>query len=110
MRSQQRTSGEHPAAWGDLSRLDRRRATVKRRSIVLRRWQCYAVPTFLLAMCLSAAPRQPQDQPASDPLPSWNDGANKTAILNFVKVTTDQASPKFVPIAERIATFDNDGT
>ena len=47
---------------------------------------------------------------ADDPLPSWNDGPAKQAIIDFVKETTDQASPKFVPPAERIATFDQDGT
>ena len=47
---------------------------------------------------------------AQDPLPSWNDGAAKQAILKFVKVTTDAASPSFVPPGERIATFDQDGT
>jgi len=47
---------------------------------------------------------------AQDPLPSWNDGAAKQAIINFVKATTDAASPQFVPPAERIATFDQDGT
>jgi len=47
---------------------------------------------------------------AQDPLPSWNGGAAKSAIMNFVKVTTDTASPQFVPPAERIATFDQDGT
>jgi phosphoglycolate phosphatase-like HAD superfamily hydrolase len=46
----------------------------------------------------------------TDPLPSWNDGPAKRAIVAFVNVTTDKASPKFVPPAERIATFDNDGT
>ncbi len=46
----------------------------------------------------------------SEPLPSWNDGPAKQAIVEFVKATTDQASPKFVPPAERIATFDQDGT
>jgi phosphoglycolate phosphatase-like HAD superfamily hydrolase len=46
----------------------------------------------------------------TEPLPSWNDGPSKQAILTFVKETTDQASPKFVPIEERIATFDQDGT
>ena len=45
-----------------------------------------------------------------DPLPSWNDGAAKKAIIEFVQATTDQSSPKFVPPAERIATFDQDGT
>jgi len=45
-----------------------------------------------------------------DPLPSWNDGGAKQAILNFVRVTTDSASAKFVPPEQRIATFDQDGT
>jgi hypothetical protein len=47
---------------------------------------------------------------AADPLPSWNEGAAKTAILKFVQTTTDQSSLKFVPPLERIATFDQDGT
>jgi phosphoglycolate phosphatase-like HAD superfamily hydrolase len=46
----------------------------------------------------------------TDHLPSWNDGPAKEAIVTFVKETTDEASPKFVPPAERIAVFDNDGT
>ena len=46
----------------------------------------------------------------TDPLPSWNDGAARQAIVAFVKDTTTQGSPKFVPPGERIATFDNDGT
>jgi hypothetical protein len=47
---------------------------------------------------------------AADALPSWNDGPAKQAIVTFVKDTTTQGSPKFVPPAERIATFDQDGT
>ena len=49
---------------------------------------------------------------AADPdaLPSWNDGPAKSAIMEFVQATTDKSSPKFVPPAERIATFDQDGT
>ena len=46
----------------------------------------------------------------ADPLPSWNPGAAREGILNFVRQTTDPASPRFVPPAERIATFDQDGT
>ncbi len=45
-----------------------------------------------------------------DPLPSWNEGAAKRAIIAFVKDTTEQAGPRFVPPGERIATFDQDGT
>jgi phosphoglycolate phosphatase-like HAD superfamily hydrolase len=44
------------------------------------------------------------------PLPSWNDGAAKQAILDFVRVTTDTASPNHVPPERRIAVFDQDGT
>ncbi len=46
----------------------------------------------------------------ADPLPSWNDGPAKKAILDFVRVTTDKDSPKYVPPEQRIATFDQDGT
>lgn len=46
----------------------------------------------------------------NDPLPSWNDGAPKKAILDFVARVTTQGGADFVPPAERIATFDNDGT
>jgi phosphoglycolate phosphatase-like HAD superfamily hydrolase len=49
-------------------------------------------------------------QAQTDPLPSWNDGATKKAIVDFVQATTTQGSPTFVPPAERIATFDQDGT
>jgi phosphoglycolate phosphatase-like HAD superfamily hydrolase len=47
---------------------------------------------------------------AADPLPSWNDTAPKQTILAFVEKVTKEGSPDFVPVAERIATFDNDGT
>src|SRR5437016_10434932 len=47
---------------------------------------------------------------AADPLASWNDGSAKQAIVEFVKATTTQGSPQFVPPEERIATFDQDGT
>jgi hypothetical protein len=47
---------------------------------------------------------------AQDPLPSWNDGPAKQAIISFVEKATKDGSPDFVPPPERIATFDNDGT
>lgn len=47
---------------------------------------------------------------AADPLPSWNDTGAKTSIVAFVDKVTKEGSPHFVPPAERIATFDNDGT
>ena len=46
----------------------------------------------------------------TNPLASWNDGATKQAILDFVAAVTDEAGPHFVPAAERVATFNNDGT
>jgi phosphoglycolate phosphatase-like HAD superfamily hydrolase len=53
----------------------------------------------------AAAQRSP-----GQPLASWNEGSAKQAILDFVRATTDQNSPQFVPPEERIATFDQDGT
>lgn len=47
---------------------------------------------------------------AQDPLPSWNDGSAKNAILNFVANVTNESNPDYVKPEERIATFDNDGT
>jgi phosphoglycolate phosphatase-like HAD superfamily hydrolase len=47
---------------------------------------------------------------ASDALPSWNEGAAKTTILEFVAAVTDPAGDSYVPPEERIAVFDNDGT
>jgi phosphoserine phosphatase len=47
---------------------------------------------------------------AADPLPSWNDTAPKKAIVAFVDQVTKEGSPGFVPPAERVAVFDNDGT
>lgn len=50
------------------------------------------------------------DLRAADPLPSWNDTAAKKAITTFVGKVSTEDSPDFVPVPERIATFDNDGT
>lgn len=47
---------------------------------------------------------------AQDRLPSWNDGPSKTAIVDFVARVTTEGSPDFVPVPERVAVFDNDGT
>jgi hypothetical protein len=47
---------------------------------------------------------------SGDPLSSWNDGATKQSIVNFVAAVTREGSPDFVPAPQRVATFDNDGT
>ncbi len=65
---------------------------------------------LVLALLLGAQLALAQAPPQTDPLPSWNEGPAKQAILEFVRVTTDKASSKFVPREERIATFDQDGT
>ena len=65
-----------------------------------------SISIVLAALCVSLTIAQ-----AQDPLPSWNDdrGPSK-AIVEFVKATTTQGSPQFVPPEERVATFDQDGT
>src|SRR5262249_49438015 len=66
----------------------------------------------MAALPLSAA-LVPAPAPAQTPstvLPSWNEGAAKQAILDFVRATTDRSSPNYVAPEERIATFDQDGT
>jgi phosphoglycolate phosphatase-like HAD superfamily hydrolase len=66
---------------------------------------------LLAALAIAFALLAPTSAPAqSDPLASWNDGLAKQAIVDFVKATTDQSSPNFVPPEARIATFDQDGT
>jgi phosphoglycolate phosphatase-like HAD superfamily hydrolase len=62
----------------------------------------------ILALCAIFAVLLPAY--AADPLPSWNDGAAKKNIVEFVSKVTTESSPDFVPAPERIATFDNDGT
>jgi len=49
-------------------------------------------------------------QAQTDPLPSWNDTSTKKAIVAFVEKVTKEGSSNFVPVDQRIATFDNDGT
>jgi hypothetical protein len=70
-----------------------------------------ALPMFLSTPALAQLPASTAGQTtATDPLPSWNDTASKKAIFDFVERVTKQGSLDFVPEAERIATFDNDGT
>ncbi len=66
----------------------------------------FALSFLVLSLSGSALAKT---QPA-DPLPSWNSGSAKKSIIDFVTRVTAQGSPDFVPPAERIATFDNDGT
>ncbi|MBS0520698.1 MAG: haloacid dehalogenase-like hydrolase [Proteobacteria bacterium] len=69
------------------------------------------LPAAARAQAKGQAQVQAQAQGTSPvALASWNDGPAKQAILDFVHATTDPASPRFVPVEERIATFDQDGT
>ena len=61
----------------------------------------------LVALCLASLSLSAL---AADPLSSWNDGKAKQSIVAFVEKVTKEGSPDFVPVPERIATFDNDGT
>ena len=54
--------------------------------------------------------RQNSNEAPPDPLPSWNEGSSKKAIIEFVTKTIKKGSKDFIPIADRIACFDNDGT
>ena len=66
--------------------------------------------TFVALLALLVAPYAAYADQESDPQPSWNDGAVKTAILDYVLRVTTEDSPDFIAEADRIATFDNDGT
>jgi phosphoglycolate phosphatase-like HAD superfamily hydrolase len=63
----------------------------------------------VFAIAASVAPASAFAQ-STDPLPSWNDGPRKAAIIEFVSAVTNWVGSDFVPVPERIATFDNDGT
>ncbi len=68
-----------------------------------------AAGALLVALAAFAALAEPTVARAADPLPSWNDGTAKKSITDFVTRVTRPGQPDFVPPAERIATFDNDG-
>jgi phosphoglycolate phosphatase-like HAD superfamily hydrolase len=66
---------------------------------------CCILSIVLVSICSNVAVAQ-----STNPLPSWNDGNARRSILAFVEKVTAQGSPDYVPPAERIAAFDNDGT
>jgi len=68
------------------------------------------IHNLLAAALLAAVAFTASSSQAADPLPSWNDGAAKQSIIAFVEKVTKPGSSDFVPVAERIAVFDNDGT
>ncbi len=76
---------------------------IKSRSLLV---SILLISAFLLAGCCG----KDNCKSSGVPLQSWNDGAAKQAIINFVTETTKEGSDKFIPVADRIAVFDNDGT
>jgi phosphoglycolate phosphatase-like HAD superfamily hydrolase len=72
------------------------------------KYRRYIVSAIFILITLNSC--KISDPNPADSLPSWNDGLSKDAIIGFVNEITDENSPNFVPAAERIATFDNDGT
>jgi phosphoserine phosphatase len=79
---------------------------MKRRKDVKRKTAPLAILLMAVAAMLGISPAMAQ----TDPLPSWNDGPAKKAIIEFVRATTDKSNSNFVPPEARIATFDQDGT
>lgn len=71
---------------------------------------CLLLAASLGASAGCAGERAPAPTPDQDPLASWNDTAAKAEITSFVARITEAGSPEFVPVPERIAVFDNDGT
>lgn len=70
----------------------------------------YVIIAVLIFSCNTPKTEIAADVVAIDPLPSWNKGTSKQSIIDFVSKTTKEGSADFVPIADRIACFDNDGT
>lgn len=64
-----------------------------------------AIAVMAMVLPVGAALAEP-----TDPLPSWNDGPTKEAIVGFVQKVTEEGGADYVPPADRVATFDNDGT
>jgi hypothetical protein len=76
--------------------------------------QFNAIPRLIIVVSLMASGvlvgACAQEEAEPDPLPSWNDSDARQAIVTFVEKVSTPGSPDFVPVSERIATFDNDGT
>src|SRR5208282_1242293 len=81
-----------------------------RRLLLVPRSHCFGqtIPESLQVRLQEGSLMAETGKPSS--LAAWNDGAAKSQILDFVARVTEQGGPEFVPPAERIATFDNDGT
>jgi phosphoserine phosphatase len=105
----QARSGRTPAVWRQVDQ----EAAMQRRYGVLAITGLVMVVGVLAPACAptpQTGGSQTTETEPSDPLPSWNDGTAKQALIQFVEDVTQQGGPHYVPPARRIATFDNDGT
>jgi phosphoserine phosphatase len=71
------------------------------------KYSYFFIPILFTILFFSSYPKQ---NDSVDPLPSWNEGKSKQAIIDFVTNTTVEGNKDFIPVADRIAVFDNDGT
>lgn len=65
---------------------------------------------FSFFACTNTIKEKVEPQAEKEILPSWNESKSKAEIINFVEKVTNPNSPEFVPVVDRVATFDNDGT
>src|SRR5450631_3327630 len=94
--------------------------SMKKKSSFISRVSIYLIPAITVALMgigcnnnpttTGSSPANSAQKATADPLPSWNDGTAKQAIVQFVHATTDSDAAGFVASEERIATFDQDGT
>ena len=76
--------------------------------MIIKKAAMQRLPGFLLVLIIGFGMWEPVA--LADPLPSWNEGPAKQAIVEFVRAVTDKSNPSYVAPEERMATFDNDGT
>lgn len=69
----------------------------------------FILSLLFLVISYACTTNQPAEKEVSDPLPLWNEGNTKSAIIDFVENVTNTASADFIEVSDRIATFDNNG-
>src|SRR5262245_37994148 len=78
---------------------------------IFRKFRPSQLATAIILLAISLCAISPRGQTGQgEPLPSWNDTDARRGIIDFVTRVTREGGPDFVPAADRIATFDNDGT
>lgn len=79
----------------------------------MKKFYALVLLVILSSACKQGSPAEnlamEPEKTISDPLPSWNESPTKEAIINYVTSITTEGSSEFIPVSERVATFDNDG-